>query len=85
MLIEKRRFKHVWADVAGPRYEAGPAATIAKSQKKHALEVMSTGLRPLCRKKQTIQQFERPDLYGARTARWYRPSISSHRRPDSAA
>ena len=41
----------------------------------------------LCRKKQTIRQFKWPDLYGARTAHWYRPSISSasHRRPDSAA
>jgi hypothetical protein len=46
---------------------------------------VTTGLRPLCRKKQTIRLSKAPDLYGARTAHWYRPSISSHRRPDSAA
>ena len=37
----------------------------------------STGLRALCHKKQTIRQSKWPDLYGARTAHWYRPSISS--------
>jgi len=37
-----------------------------------SLESSSTGLRPLCRKKQTIGQSKWPALYGARTEIWYR-------------
>jgi len=35
-------------------------------------KAFTTGLEPLCRKKQTIQQSKWPALYGARTEIWYR-------------
>jgi hypothetical protein len=52
----------------------GILSEIGQTEKRIArlCRARATGLRPLCRKKQTIRQSKWPALYGARTENWYR-------------